>query len=61
VTSYERLGSLSEARGDTAKALAAYDQVAALWGGADAELQSVVTAARKRAMALRAGRGVAAR
>jgi serine/threonine-protein kinase len=61
VTSYQRLGSLNEARGDTAKALAAYDRVATLWGAADAELQPAVAAARKRAMALRAGKGIAAR
>jgi len=61
VTSYQRLGALNEARGDTAKALAAYDEVTTLWGGADAELQPAVADARKRAMALRAGKKVAER
>jgi tetratricopeptide (TPR) repeat protein len=61
VTAYERLGALNEARGDTAKAIAAYDQVAKLWSGADAELQPAVSLARERASTLRAGKRVAAR
>ncbi|HEV7705024.1 MAG TPA: BTAD domain-containing putative transcriptional regulator [Gemmatimonadaceae bacterium] len=61
VTSYQRIGELNEARGDTAKALVAYDKVAALWGGADAELQPVVATAQKRALALRAATRVAIR
>ncbi|MDQ2766535.1 MAG: hypothetical protein M3Y30_05200, partial [Gemmatimonadota bacterium] len=61
VTSYQRLGALNEARGDTAKAIAAYDQVTTLWGGADPELQPVVADARKRALALRTARKVAGR
>lgn len=61
VTSYQRLGELNEARGDTAKALAAYDEVVALWSGADAELQPAVAVARNRALALREGKKVAAR
>ena len=61
VTAYERLGALNEARGDTAKAIAAYDEVAKLWSGADVELQPAVTVARERATALRAGKRVAAR
>ncbi|HMI58291.1 MAG TPA: BTAD domain-containing putative transcriptional regulator, partial [Gemmatimonadaceae bacterium] len=61
VTSYQRLGELNEARGDTAKALAAYDEVAALWNGADAELQPAVAVARKRALALREAKRIAAR
>jgi tetratricopeptide (TPR) repeat protein len=61
VTAYERLGALNEARGDTAKAIAAYDQVTKLWGGADAELQPAVADAREHAVALRAAKRVAAR
>ncbi|MDB4910412.1 MAG: protein kinase, partial [Gemmatimonadetes bacterium] len=61
VTAFERLGALNEARGDTAKAIAAYDQVTKLWAGADAELQPVVADARKHAVALRAAKGLAAR
>ena len=61
VTSYERLGELNEARGDTAKALAAYDKVATLWADADAELQPAVAAARTRAIALREAKKIAAR
>ena len=60
-TSWQRIAALREARGDTAKAAAAYDQVAMLWNGADAELQPAVADAQKRATALRAGRKVAAR
>ena len=54
VTSYQRLAALHEARGDTAKAIAAYDRVTTLWGGADRELQPSVADARKHALALRA-------
>ncbi|HMI56994.1 MAG TPA: hypothetical protein VK511_03015, partial [Gemmatimonadaceae bacterium] len=61
VTSYQRMAELNEARRDTAKALAAYDEVAALWGGADAELQPAVAVARKRALALREAKRIAAR
>jgi DNA-binding SARP family transcriptional activator/tetratricopeptide (TPR) repeat protein/TolB-like protein len=61
VTSYQRMGELNEARGDTAKALAAYDEVAALWDSADTELQPAVAVARKRALALREGKRVAAK
>jgi len=61
VTSYQRMGELNEARGDTAKALAAYDEVATLWDGADTELQPAVEVVRKRALALRGGKRVAAR
>jgi tetratricopeptide (TPR) repeat protein len=61
VTSYERLGALNEARGDTARAIAAYDEVAKLWSAADVELQPTVAMARERASSLRAGRRVAAR
>jgi hypothetical protein len=61
VTAYERLGALNEARGDTAKAIAAYDQVTKLWAGADAELQPAVADAREHAVALRAAKGLAAR
>jgi tetratricopeptide (TPR) repeat protein len=62
VTSYQRLAALQEARGDTAKAIAAYDRVTTLWGGADRELQPSVADARKHALALRAThRNVAAR
>jgi hypothetical protein len=52
---------LNEARGDTARAIAAYDEVAKLWSGADVELQPTVAMARERASSLRAGRRVAAR
>ena len=55
-SAYQRLGALHEARGDTVLAIAAYDKVAALWSGADAELQPLVADARRRAAALRAGR-----
>jgi DNA-binding SARP family transcriptional activator/Tfp pilus assembly protein PilF/TolB-like protein len=61
VTSYERLGELNEARGDTAKAIAAYDEVEKLWRDADIELQPAVAAARGRASALRGGKSVATR
>jgi eukaryotic-like serine/threonine-protein kinase len=61
VTAYERLGALNEARGDTAKAIAAYEQVAKLWSGADAELQPAVAVARERASTLRSGKRVATR
>jgi DNA-binding SARP family transcriptional activator len=61
VTSYERMAALSEARGDTARAIAAYEQVAKLWNSADAELQPAVVNARRHALALRAGSKVAAR
>lgn len=56
-SAYLRLGALREARGDTALAIAAYDTAVGLWTGADAELQPLVTDARRRAAALR-GRGV---
>ena len=52
-TSYERVAELSEARGDTAKALAAYDEVVKLWSGADPELQPALAHARSRAISLR--------
>jgi hypothetical protein len=52
-TSYQRLAALHEARGDTAQAIAAYDQLAYLWKGADAELQPIVLNSRDRAKALR--------
>jgi tetratricopeptide (TPR) repeat protein len=53
VSSYERLGALREARGDTALAIAAYDKVASLWSDANVELQPLVANARRRAAALR--------
>jgi tetratricopeptide (TPR) repeat protein len=61
VTSYLRLGALNEARGDTAKAIAAYDEVSKLWSGADAELQPAVADARAHASSLRAGKRLASR
>lgn len=61
VTAYGRLGALHEARGDTAEALAAYDQVVRLWTQADVELQPVVADARRHAASLRAGRTSALR
>ncbi len=53
VSAYGRLGALHEGRGEMEAAIHAYDQVVALWGGADAELQPVVADARRRAAALR--------
>jgi len=61
VSAFERLGALNEARGDTVRALAAYDEVTRLWSGADTELQPVVAEAREHASALRAARKVATR
>jgi tetratricopeptide (TPR) repeat protein len=52
VTAYQRLGALHEARGDTAAAIAAYDEVATLWAHADAELQPLVADAQRRSSAL---------
>jgi DNA-binding SARP family transcriptional activator/tetratricopeptide (TPR) repeat protein/TolB-like protein len=56
-TSYQRLAALHKARGDTAKAIAAYERVVALWGNADPELQPVVTDARRQIAALQGKRG----
>jgi DNA-binding SARP family transcriptional activator/tetratricopeptide (TPR) repeat protein len=61
ISSYQRLAALHEARGDTAKAIDAYETVAKLWVGADIALQPAVADARRRAMALRAGKRVAVR
>ncbi|MDQ6829065.1 MAG: hypothetical protein M3081_09395 [Gemmatimonadota bacterium] len=61
VSSYQRLGALYEASGDTARAIRAYEKVAALWSGADAELQSEVAGARQRAAVLRTAMGRASR
>ncbi|MEO6211469.1 MAG: BTAD domain-containing putative transcriptional regulator [Gemmatimonadaceae bacterium] len=55
-TAYTRLGALSEARGDTAQAIAAYDRLATLWSGADPELRPIVLNARQHAAALRVSR-----
>jgi len=51
-TTYHRLGSLYEARGDTARAIAAYEAFAALWRTADSALQPEVVDARRRSQAL---------
>ncbi len=59
VTSYQRLAELSEARGDTATALASNDEVVKLWSGADLELGPAVAHARERAEALRGARKLA--
>jgi tetratricopeptide (TPR) repeat protein len=56
-TSYQRLGALRATRGDTAKAIAAYERVIALWSDADPELQPVVSDARRQVTALRSKRG----
>ena len=48
----QRLGALHEARGDRAAAARYYARFAALWAGADGELQPLVVAARRRAHAL---------
>ena len=53
-TSYQRLGALHDARGDTALAIASYEKVATLWANADAELQPIALNSRQRAAALRA-------
>jgi serine/threonine-protein kinase len=49
---YTRLGELDEARGDRARAAAAYTRFLQLWQGADPELQPVVTQVRRRLAAL---------
>ena len=61
VTAYQRLAALHEARGDTAAAIAAYDEVATLWAHADAELQPLVADAQRRSSALGARRTTAMR
>lgn len=57
-TAYQRLGALHEIRGDTAAAITAYEQVAALWAHADVEMEPQVAAARQRASALGASRTI---
>ena len=49
---YQRLGALHEIRGDTAAAITAYDQLAALWSHADVEMQPMVAFAQQRSSAL---------
>ncbi|MEP6573516.1 MAG: FlgO family outer membrane protein [Gemmatimonadota bacterium] len=56
-SAYERLAPLLEARGDTLRAIKAYDRIATLWSGADAELQPLVENARRRSAALQGKRG----
>ncbi|MFI5242760.1 MAG: BTAD domain-containing putative transcriptional regulator, partial [Gemmatimonadales bacterium] len=61
VTAYQRLAALHEARGDTAAAIAAYDEVATLWAHADVELQPLVADAQRRSSALGVRRATAMR
>jgi tetratricopeptide (TPR) repeat protein len=51
--SYKRLGELLEAKGDTKRALEAYEQVLRLWKRADPELQPKVSEVRARVERLR--------
>ena len=48
VPAYLRLGELYTARGERAKAIAAYERVLNLWKDADPELQPVVRDVRAR-------------
>ena len=52
VTAYQHLARLYEARGDSARAISAYDKVSALWRGADLGLQPQVADARRHAALL---------
>ncbi len=55
-TSYRRVGELSEAKGDTVKALEYYNRFVELWQDADPELQPIVRDVRER-MARLVGEG----
>jgi tetratricopeptide (TPR) repeat protein len=59
-SAYQRLGALYEARGDAARAIAAYATLADLWSAADSELQPQAADARRRTGALQHARTVAA-
>ncbi len=56
VTSYARLAALHEARGDTAQAIADYEEVASLWARADPELREILLNSRDHLAALKARR-----
>jgi hypothetical protein len=53
----KRLGELYEQRGDTKKAIAAYDRFVTLWRRADPELQPQVEDVRRRLSRLDPERG----
>jgi tetratricopeptide (TPR) repeat protein len=54
---YHRMAELYEARGDSARAVAAYERFAEIWRDADPVLQPRVIEARRRAAALGSDRG----